>query len=327
MRADRLLSILLLLQIHRRLTARELASRLEVSERTILRDMEALGGAGIPVTAERGTGGGWSLIDGYRTELTGLSGEEVQALVLAGPQSLLADLKLDRAAEGAFLKLLAALPAMVRHRADAARRTIHVDVSGWSGTPDSAAHLQTLQEAVWEERRLDITYDRGPGCDPVERRVDPLGLVAKGSVWYLVAAVDGDIRTYRASRVQEARVTDEPCGPRPEEFDLASWWVKSSADFKSSLPRYQATLRVHPDTVWRLPFGGRFARVEKTGEVDEEGWTRVEMRFQFEEEAAEFVLGFGPRVEVVDPPALRDRVVDLARSVVAFYAGTNDHGR
>lgn len=319
MRADRLLSILLLLQIHRRLTARELAARLEVSERTILRDMDALGGAGIPVTAERGAGGGWSLIDGYRTELTGLSEEEAQALVFAGPQSLLADLKLDRAAEGALLKLLAALPAMVRHRADAARRKIHVDVSGWSGTSDSVAHLQTLQEAVWEERRLDITYERGPGCDPVERRVDPLGLVAKGSVWYLVAGVDGDIRTYRASRVQAAWVTDEPCAPRPEGFDLASWWAKSSAEFRSSLPRYFATLRAHPDAVWRLPFGGRFARVEKTGEVDEQGWTRVEMRFQFEEEAAEFVLGFGPRVEVVDPPALRDRVVDLARSVVAFY--------
>lgn len=327
MRADRLLSILLLLQIHRRLTARELAARLEVSERTILRDMDALGGAGIPVTAERGAGGGWSLIDGYRTELTGLSEEEAQALVFAGPQSLLADLKLDRAAEGALLKLLAALPAMVRHRADAARRKIHVDVSGWSGAPDSVAHLQTLQEAVWEERRLDITYERGPGCDPVERRVDPLGLVAKGSVWYLVAGVDGDIRTYRAARVQAARVTDEPCAPRPEGFDLASWWAKSSAEFKSNLPRYFATLRAHPDAVWRLPFGGRFARVEKTGEVDGEGWTRVEMRFQFEEEAAEFVLGFGPRVEVVDPPALRDRVVELARGVLAFYGEKSEMER
>lgn len=147
-----------------------------------------------------------------------------------------------------------------------------------------------------------------------------------------MAAVDGDIRTYRAARVKAARVTDEPCAPRPEGFDLASWWAKSSAEFKSNLPRYFATLRAHPDAVWRLPFGGRFARVEKTGEVDGEGWTRVEMRFQFEEEAAEFVLGFGPRVEVVDPPALRDRVVELARSVVAFYDRQPDcpsesHGR
>jgi predicted DNA-binding transcriptional regulator YafY len=316
MRADRLLSILLLLQIHRRLTARELAERLEVSERTILRDMDALGAAGIPVTAERGAGGGWSLIEGYRTELTGLNEAEAQALVVPGPPRLLADLKLDRAAEGALLKLLAALPAMVRVRADEARRKIHVDVTGWSSSPEAVPCFQAVQDAVWNERRLDITYERIGSC--LERRVDPLGLVAKGSVWYLAAAVDGEVRSYRVSRISSARIVDEPC-VRPREFDLAVWWERSSAEFKATVPRYFATFRAHPEVLYQLYYAGRFSRVERTGEVDGEGWTKVEMRFQFEEEAAGIALSFGPRLEVIDPPDLRDRVVELARSVVAFY--------
>jgi predicted DNA-binding transcriptional regulator YafY len=316
MRADRLLSILLLLQIHRRLTARDLAERLEVSERTILRDMDALGSAGIPVTAERGAGGGWSLVEGYRTELTGLSEAEAQALVLTGMPRLLADLKMDRAAEGALLKLLAALPALVRRRADEARRKIHVDVTGWSASPEAVPCFQAVQEAVWNERRLDITYARtGPSVD---RRVDPLGLVAKGSVWYLAAGIDGEVRSYRVSRISAATIVDEPC-VRPEGFDLAAWWERSPAEFKATVPRYFATFRAHPDVVYQLHYAGRFSRVEKVGEADEDGWTRVEMRFQFEEEAAGIALSFGPRVEVMEPPELRDRVVDLARSVVAFY--------
>lgn len=322
MRADRLLSILLLLQVHRRLTARELAERLEVSERTILRDMDALGSAGVPVTAERGAGGGWSLVDGYRTELTGLHEDEAQALALSIPPRLLSDLKLDRAAEGAILKLLAGLPALLRRRADEARRKIHVDVGGWASSPEAIPHLQVVQDAVWQERRLEIEYGgtggRADQNDAVHRLVDPLGLVAKGSAWYLAGQVDGDVRAYRISRIQAARILDERC-TRPEGFDLAAWWEQSSKDFRANLPRYPAILRVHPETVWRLPYGGRFARVEKVGEAEEDGWKRVEMRFQFEEEAAEFALSFGPNVEVVDPPVLKERVLDLARSVLAFY--------
>jgi predicted DNA-binding transcriptional regulator YafY len=318
MRADRLLSILLLLQIHRRLTARELADRLEVSERTILRDMDALGSAGVPVTAERGVGGGWSLVEGYRTELTGLNEDEAQALALSIPPRLLSDLRLDRAAEGAILKLLAGLPALLRRRADEARRKIHVDVAGWSSSPETIPCFQTVQDAVWQERRLEIVYGGRKEDCAVHRLVDPLGLVAKGSAWYLAGRVEGDVRAYRISRIQAARMLDEHC-VRPEGFDLAAWWEQSSRDFRANLPRYPAVLRVHPETVWRLPYGGRFARVEKVGEPEEDGWVKVEMRFQFEEEAAEFVLSFGPNVDVVDPPGLKDRVLDLARSVLAFY--------
>jgi predicted DNA-binding transcriptional regulator YafY len=319
MRADRLLSIVLLLQVHRRLTARALAEKLEVSERTILRDMEALGTAGIPVVAERGAGGGWSLMEGYRTDLTGLSEAEIQALFLTGPARVLADLRMDKAAEAGLLKLLAALPAVFRRGADSARQRIHVDVTGWGTSEETVPLLQTLQEAVWQERRLELSYQRGDGSQ-VERLADPLGLVAKGSVWYLVAAVDGEVRSYRVSRVRGARITDEPC-VRPEGFDLAVWWARSASAFKESLPRYLATVRVHPDVLPRLRYAGRFARIGKVEPPDPDGWSRVEVRFQMEEEAAEYVLSFGPRIEALDPPALRERVVRMAEEVVGFYAG------
>jgi predicted DNA-binding transcriptional regulator YafY len=317
MRADRLFSIVLLLQSHRLLTARALAERLEVSERTIHRDMEALSGAGIPVVAERGTGGGWSLLGEYRTNLTGLSEAEAQSLFVTRPSRLLADLKLEKAAEGALLKLLAAIPAVYRRGAEQARQRIHLDVSGWQRAEEAAPLLHVLQDAVWQERRLRMAYGRGE-CGATERVVDPLGLVAKGSVWYLVAAVEGEVRSYRASRVVAAELTDEACR-RPEGFDLADFWERSAAEFRASLPRYRVVARVRRGVVARLPFGGRFARIEETGEPDAEGWVRVALRFDVEEMACEFALGFGTQLEVLEPASLREKVAEAARGVVEFY--------
>jgi predicted DNA-binding transcriptional regulator YafY len=322
MRADRLLSIVLLLQSSGRLTARELARRLEVSERTILRDMDALSGAGIPVVAERGAAGGWSLLGDYRTSLTGLNEAEIQSLFVNRPARLLADLKLEKAAEGALLKLLAALPAVYRRGAETARQRIHVDVTGWRRTDEAAPLLNALQEAVWHERRLRITYARGE-CEAVERVLDPLGLVAKGSIWYLVAAIEGEVRTYRASRVLTAEPTGETC-QRPEGFDLASFWEQSAAAFGATMPKYRVVARVRREAVLRLPYAGRFARIEERGEPDAEGWTRVVLRFDVEEMACEYALGFGTLLEVLEPHALREKVAAAARSVVAFYAARDN---
>ncbi|HEV3469766.1 MAG TPA: WYL domain-containing protein [Pyrinomonadaceae bacterium] len=321
MRADRLFSIVLLLQAHRLLTARALAERLEVSERTIHRDMEALSGAGIPVVAERGAGGGWSLLGEYRTNLTGLNEAEIQSLFVTRPPRLLADLNLEKAAEGASLKLLAALPTVYRRGAEQARQRIHIDVSGWQRTEEAVPLLHVIQEAVWQERRLRMTYGQEE-CGAAERVVDPLGLVAKGSVWYLVAAVEGgEVRSYRVSRVRRAELTDEPCA-RPEGFDLAAFWEQSAARFRASVPSYRVVARVRREVVMRLPFGGRFARVEETGEPDAEGWVRVALRFDVEEMACEFALGFGTQLEVLEPASLREKVVEAARNVVAFYERT-----
>src|SRR5579862_1119033 len=209
MRADRLLSILLLLQVHRRVTARDLAKRLEVSQRTILRDMDALSGAGVPVTAERGAGGGWSLVQGYQTKLTGMNAAEIQSLFLARPERLLSDLGLKQDAEAALIKLQASLPAASQPRADFARRRILVDVRGWRDPAESVACLPVLLDALWRERQVRFVYARVLG-DPGERTVDPLGLVAKGSTWYLIAMAEGEPRTYRVSRVHEAAVLELP---------------------------------------------------------------------------------------------------------------------
>ena len=318
MRADRLLSIVLLLQAHRQLTSRELAGRLEVAERTIHRDMEALSAAGIPVVAERGAGGGWSLLGEYRTNLTGLNEAEVQSLFVTKPPRLLADLKLEKAAERALLKPLAALPSIYRRGAERARQRIYVDVTGWHRPEEAVPLLPVLQEAIWLERKLHFTYQSGVGCNAIERLVDPLGLVAKGSVWYLVAAVGGEVRSYRVSRVQNAKLMEEPC-VCPAGFELAAYWEQSAAKFKANLPRYHATMRARPDIVHRLSFGGRFARIEEMGQRDKGGWVPVSLRFDVEEMACEYALSFGPAIEVVEPESLREKVLEAAKIVAALY--------
>ncbi|HEU4795436.1 MAG TPA: WYL domain-containing protein [Pyrinomonadaceae bacterium] len=318
MRADRLLSIVLLLQTHGQLTSRSLAERLEVSERTIHRDMEALSISGIPVFAERGSTGGWSLLGEYRTNLTGLNEAEIQSLFVTQPPKLLADLRLKKASEGALLKLLAALPAMYRQGAEQARRRIHIDTGGWARQEEAVPLLPVLQDAIWSERKLRFTYQRGPGCDDVEREVDPLGLVAKGSAWYLVAAVGEHVRTYRISRMARAEVLDQRCTV-PPNFDLADFWETSTTAIKSAPRNYVAKFRVAPDVFPRLAFAGRFARVGDPLDTDRDGWLIVNVGFDVEEIACEYALGFGSKLEVLEPRSLREKVIAAAQEVIEFY--------
>jgi predicted DNA-binding transcriptional regulator YafY len=322
MRADRLLSIVLLLQAHHQMTSRDLASRLEVSERTIHRDMEALSGAGIPVVAARGLGGGWSLLGEYRTTLTGLTEAEIQSLFVTKPTKLLADLHLEKAADGAHLKLLASLPSAFRQGAERARQRIHIDVSGWSKREEAVPFLPVLQEALWLERKLSIKYERGGNFEPVERLLSPLGLVAKGSVWYLVASVDASVdksvRSYRVSRIADAEILNEPA-MIPADFNLAGYWEQSASTFKSTVPNYLATFWVSPAVILRLPFAGRFARVNETEETDARGWRKVHVGFDVEEMACEYAVSFGPNLEVIEPTELRDKVVAMTRATLEFY--------
>ena len=318
MRADRLLSILLLLQIHGQLTARDLARRLEVSERTIHRDMEALSAAGVPVMAERGAGGGWALPEGYQTNLTGLNAAEVQSLFFHRPLRMMADLGLADAAEGALTKLLATLPPDSRRTAEYIRQRIHVDMAGWQRSGESVAFLPTLQEAVWQDRQVRITYQRSDGAAS-ERVIDPLGLVAKGSVWYLIGSVDGgEPRTYRVSRVLGAEVLDQPAR-RPPAFDLAAHWAQSSAEFVAALPRFMVTLRADQAILQRLRWASRWSKVEQVGEPDARGWCTVVVRFEEAWNALEYILSFGPSVEVLEPAELREQVVTHAREIIAVY--------
>jgi predicted DNA-binding transcriptional regulator YafY len=313
MRADRLISIVLLLQANGRMTAESLAGRLEVSQRTILRDMDALSSAGVPVIAERGTGGGWRLIDGYETKLTGLTPAEIRSLFLARPPALLAELGIKEAADAAWLKLRAALPVGVREQAEFVRQRLLIDSRNWRDSAESLTSLPVILESLWAGRRLKFQYEKSDG-EASGREVDPLGLVARANRWYLVAAKGDEQRTYRVSRIRSAEILAEPCS-RPEKFDLAAYWEASTNRFREHLPRYDATFLVsHAILPWvcyrswrvleQVPHGERF---------------RVSMRFDAPEECRQFALAFGAELEVVEPQELRDYVIATAKAVVAAY--------
>jgi predicted DNA-binding transcriptional regulator YafY len=320
MRADRLLSILLLLQVHRRLTAGELARRLSVSERTIYRDMDALSAAGVPVYTERGQGGGCLLLEEYRTRPPGLSDAEVQTLFLATPDQLLDDLGLRHASDGALLKLLAALPAFSRRAAEYARGRILVDTAGWQQAEDDPRLLPALQTAVWQDQQLRLGYRRGD--DTVERVVDPLGLVAKGSLWYLVAAVDGEPRVYRVSRIATVEPTGRPA-TRPPDFDLAAYWARSQAEFKANLPRYRVRMRVAPEILPLVQSVGTFATIEQQGEPEPDGWFPLLAAFQSQDTALAFAFRFAAGVEILAPEELRAQGIETAVEVAARYGNCN----
>jgi predicted DNA-binding transcriptional regulator YafY len=272
------------------------------------------------VVAVRGSGGGWSLLGDYRTSLTGLNEAEIQSLFLTKPAKLLADLNLDKAADGAQLKLLASLPSTFRQGAERARQRIYVDVSGWSRREEAVPFLPVLQEALWLERKLTIRYERGENSEAVERLLSPLGLVAKGSVWYLVGAVDGHVRTYRVSRILQAEVLDE-AAPIPVDFNLAEYWERSASSFKSGVPKYLASFWVAPEVVLRLGFAGRFARVMETDDTDARGWKKVQVGFDVEEMACEYAVSFGPNLEVIEPVTLREKVIAMTKATLDFYCG------
>ena len=280
--------------------------------------MDALSAAGIPVVADRGPGGGWSLLDGYQMSLTGLSEDEIQALFLSKPARLLADLGLLQASETALGKLLAALPIMYRRDAEYIRQRIHVDGTGWHHGEENVAFLPVLQEAIWQERKLQLTYhlSTGPIVKPL---LDPLGLVAKGSVWYLVAVFEDRLCVYRVSRVQDARMTAQPC-VRPKEFDLAAFWEQSSAEFMANRLSYPAVVRAAPGIVPQMRHGDGSARIEQVDPPDAEGWMRIGMQFETQEQARAYVLRFGAQIEVVEPQALREEIIRLVEAVAELYA-------
>lgn len=314
MRADRLISIVLLLQANGRMTAETLASRLEVSQRTILRDMDALSSAGVPVIAERGTGGGWRLIDGYETKLTGLTPAEIRSLFLARPPALLAELGLKEAADAAWLKLRAALPVGVREQAEFVRQRLLIDSRGWRDSAESLTSLPVILESLWRGRRLKFQYEKS-NSDLSDREVDPLGLVARGNRWYLVAARDDEQRTYRVSRIRTAELLDAQ-SQAPAGFDLAAYWEESSNAFREHLPRYDATFLVAPAVMpWVTYRGWRVVEQIPVGER-----FRVSLRFDSPIEAQQFALAFGAELEVIEPQELRERVIAAAHATVAAYA-------
>ena len=313
MRADRLLTTLLLLQAHGKMTVRALAKRLEVSERTAHRDLEALSAAGVPVLALRGSRGGWVLDEEWRTRVPGLDDAELRALLMAQPR-VIGDAPLAAAGQRALDKLMAAMPVSLRARAAFLRERLYVDTAGWRGVAENVSVLPVVQDAVSRDRKLFIEY-RKPNRQRSERTVDPLGLVAKGMSWYLVANTAEGFRTFRVSRIETATVL-EMAVERPRDFDLAAHWKSSTEKFRESRPRYPVTLRAEPRVGEDL-MSWRAAQLIST---DDDGWLTLRADFEDEEHACFVMLGMGARVEVLDPAALRERVVAGAAAVMAHYA-------
>lgn len=311
MRADRLLSTLLLLQAHGRQTGRALARRLEVSERTVHRDMEALSAAGVPVFALRGQRGGWQLDDNWRTQVPAFDEAELRALLMSQPR-VIGDKRLAAAAERAFNKLMAALPVSMRAQAASMRQRLHVDSTGWWVASQELASLPVVQDAVSRDRKLTFQYRRVNG-ESAERTVDPLGLVAKGTTWYLVAQTPNGLRTYRVSRIGQATMLDAPA-VRPHDFDLAAYWQSSTARFLEQRSRYETTLRLAPDAAAKLKTWHMCSTDAQTPADD--GSITMRVRFEDEEQACFIVLGFGSKASVLEPRSLRERVVAEVRAVI-----------
>jgi predicted DNA-binding transcriptional regulator YafY len=310
-RADRLLSILLLLQAHGRMSAAELAGRLEVSRRTIFRDLDALSGAGVPVVADRGPNGGAYLLGGYRTDLTGLTETELEALLAFGGQGPAADLGLGPQLDRASRKLAVAAR---RDNAGRLRERVLIDSERWFRTAPVPPHLTRVQDALWLDRRLRMKYRRSLDR-VVERTVDPYGLVCKAGTWYMLAGVGGEPRVYRVSRIEDAEIADEAF-ERPAGFDLRSAWAAQMGRFKSSGPeRVSVRVRVDPDV------SGQFTRVIGDHVVDRPGDLEVLLEFPAHEAAVAMLAPFGRSVEVVEPQDLRQRLAEIGRQLSKLYNG------
>lgn len=320
MKASRLLSILMLLQARKRMTTPALAQLLEVSERTILRDIDQLSAAGVPVWSERGRNGGFQLRAGWSTELTGLTEAEVSGLFLAGLPDAATELGLGAAAASARLKIIAGLPAQWRDQAASVAERLHIDPVDWYRVAETPARLREVATAVWSARRIRVHYQSWDKLS--ERQLDPLGLVLKAGAWYLVARSSGSRRmaTYRLANVQHL-IVDEQTFERPPRFALAQYWTDSIARFEADLQRIQVHARVSARGANWLA-NARLKTVPCTpanGAAD--GWRDVLIAVESIEHGARQLLAFGTEIEILEPLELREKVAAIARAVANAHSG------
>jgi predicted DNA-binding transcriptional regulator YafY len=324
MRASRLVNVLLLLQTRSRMTAGELAEELEVSVRTIYRDVDALAEAGIPIYAERGPHGGVRLVDGYRTRLTGLTAEEAEAVFLSGVPGPAAELGLGTVVAAARLKVMAALPPELRTRAGRVSERFHLDAPGWFKSSEELRYLELLAGAVWEAQRVQISYRRGERAGTVDRTIEPLGLVLKGGIWYVVArpAESDSVRTYRVSRVVDAKLLVDRF-VRPDGFDLAAHWGESRTAYEQSVERVEVVVRLPVDQLTRFgdEAGERaMADARRTTDPADTDYVRLELSFDWADDAIAAALRLPDAVEVIEPAWLRRAIVDTANKLLERYS-------
>jgi predicted DNA-binding transcriptional regulator YafY len=312
-KADRLLSALMLLQAKGRVTSRELSERLEVSQRTVHRDMEALSAAKVPISALRGSQGGWQLERGWRTQVPGLDEAELRALLMTQPRAL-SDPGMRAASERAFGKLMAALPSRMREQAVAMSERLHVDPTGWHASTEDLSMLPIVQDAVARNCRLTFDYTRADG-QSAPRTVDPLGIVAKGISWYLVARAPNGMRTYRVSRMRAVTPLASTF-ERPANFKLASYWEASTKQLLEQRRHFDAIVSADPQAAQSLRgWCATLALTEQRKPV-REGWVTLKVRFEDEEQARFIILGFGPRAHVVEPVTLCERILADAAALL-----------
>ena len=322
MRAARLIKMVLLLQSRPSMTAGELARELEVSERTITRDAQALSEAGVPVYADRGRTGGYRLIGAYRTRLTGLARGEAEALFLSGVPGALREMGLEDAASAARLKVSAALLPSLRDASRTAAQRFHLDAPNWFTEPKAPELLPAVADAVWDDRRITTRY-RSREAE-VERELEPYGLVLKAGVWYLCARVPeaGSFRVYRIDRFTAVEPTQERFG-RDEGFDLPGFWEERAEEFARSILRAEVVVRLSAEGVRRLAYavdaGAAREALAGCGDPDAGGWVTVTLPVESEEVAHTQLTALGAEVEVLSPEALRDRFAGDAGRLAALY--------
>ncbi|MFE2939989.1 helix-turn-helix transcriptional regulator [Streptomyces sp. NPDC059255] len=322
MSAGRLLSVLLLLQSRGRMSARGLAEELGVSVRTAYRDLARLQATGVPVYAEPGRGGGYQLLDGYRTRLTGMNEGEARALFFAGLPGPAADLGLAAEVTAARLKLLAALPTGLREEAARSAAVFHVDAPGWYREPEQTPYLSLFVDAVLTQRVVSVHYRRWRAPQEVHRRLRPYGLVVKSGIWYLVAAAESRIATYRVAQVLDAMLSDERFD-RPQDFDLGAYWTSYLDDFQTRRYTGTATIRLSPRGRRRLPdsLPPEVVRaVDATATaVGDDGWVEAVVPTESTGHACGELLRLGIDVEVVAPTELRQAMADTVGVLAGAY--------
>ncbi|MFF5476456.1 helix-turn-helix transcriptional regulator [Streptomyces sp. NPDC012935] len=316
MKSSRLVSILLLLQTRGRMTAAQLAAELEVSVRTVYRDVEALSAAGIPLYGDAGHAGGYRLLDGYRTRLTGLTADEAEALFLAGAPGPAAQLGLGSVLAAAQLKVRAALPAELRTHADRISGRFHLDAPGWYADADETPHLPAVADAVWNSRVLHVLYRRWREPTDVERRLEPYGLVLKAGRWYVVAGPGP--RTYRVDQILQLDTTETEF-TRPADFDLPAYWTAYQHAFRDRLRRGEAVVRLAPGV-------GLAGPVKGDAHTEEDGWTRVTVSIESLDHAHAEFLRLGTGVEVLEPPELREMIARTVAELAERYGNFGTHG-
>jgi predicted DNA-binding transcriptional regulator YafY len=316
-----MLSILLLLQTRGRMTATQLAAELEVSLRTVYRDIEALHAAGVPLYGDAGHGGGYQLLAGYRTRLTGLNAGEAGALFMSGIPGPAAELGLGSALAAAQLKLLAALPPELREQAERMRARFHLDAPGWYAPDTEIPHLHAVADAVWQGVVLEVRYRRWKEPTEVDRRIEPYGLVLKAGRWYAVAGPGP--RTYRVDQIL-ALTTTEEAFEVPGDFDLTAYWHTYQADFHARLRAGAAVVRLSADAASRLTGAAAHALADN-GVREADGWIRTVLPIESIEHAHTAFLALGTGAEVLEPPELRARVAATARTLATRYAAPPCH--